>query len=133
VGRWDLFLGHAAHPGTAPGPTPPGGHGGGVAPAAAEPSHGPINPPPTTLLGLTAAKLQRLQPHQDSENTPASPDREQIYFVTEGEGQVKVDGVAVEVRRGDSVYVPKGHAVRLVNGSDGWLECLMLSAPDTRA
>ena len=44
-----------------------------------------------------------------------------------------MDGVASEVRQGDSVYVPKGHAVRLVNDSDGWLECLTLSAPDTRA
>ena len=131
--EWDLFLGHPGHPGTPPGPTPPGGFAGGVEPAPAAPDHGPINPPPATLLGLTAAKLQRLQPHQDSENTPASPDREQVYFITEGEGKVTVDGVASEVRQGDSVYVPKGHAVRLVNDSDGWLECLTLSAPDTRA
>ena len=32
-----------------------------------------------------------------------------------------------------SRYVPKGHAVRLVNKCNGWLECLTLSAPDTRA
>ncbi len=67
-----------------------------------------------------------------SENTPASPDREQLYFITEGEGQVAVDGVAVQVRQGDSVYVPRGHSVRLVNTSDSWLECLTLSAPDIR-
>ena len=48
-------------------------------------------------------------------------------------GAVAVDVVAVDVRQGDSVYMPKGHAVRLVNNSDGWLACLTLSAPDTRA
>lgn len=131
--EWDLFLGHKSHTGTPPGPTPVGGHAGGVQPMSADISHDPINPPPSTLLGLTGVKLQRLQPHQDSENTPAWPDREQLFFITEGEGQVKVNGVAVQVQQGDSLYVPKGHTVRLVNQSDGWLECLTLSAPDTRA
>ena len=105
--EWDLFHGHRAHPGTPPGPTPLGGYAGGVEPALAEPGHEPINPPPATLLGLTAAKLQRLQPHQDSENTPPSPDREHIYFITQGEGVVAVDGVAVDVRQGDSLYLPR--------------------------
>ena len=53
--------------------------------------------------------------------------------ITSGGTAQPVDGIASEVRQGDSVYVPKGHAVRLVNDSDGWLECLTLSAPDTRA
>jgi mannose-6-phosphate isomerase-like protein (cupin superfamily) len=53
---------------------------------------------------LVAPEPDRQQPHEDDE----------VYVVLEGSGTLEVEGVPVELREGQAVFVPAGAAHRFV-------------------
>jgi quercetin dioxygenase-like cupin family protein len=55
-------------------------------------------------------------------------DKEQIYYVTEGEGVVVTEHQAHRVREGDAVYLPRSVPHMILNDAwDGWLSYLVVS------
>ena len=55
-------------------------------------------------------------------------DKEQIYYVLEGEGTVVTGFDAHPLREGDTVYLPQGVEHMILNDRcDGWLSYLVIS------
>ena len=79
---------------------------------------------PATLLGMTGYTLHRMQPNQKGDYHEHN-DREQLYYITEGKGQMQVDGRIIEVKQGDSVYIPRGIKHQLINNCEEWVECVI--------
>ena len=85
---------------------------------------------PTTMLGMTGFTLHRMQPKQKGDYHDHK-DREQLYYFTEGHGQMQVDGQVINVKAGDSVYIPRQIKHQMVNSSNHWVEHLLLTCYDT--
>ena len=55
-------------------------------------------------------------------------DKEQVYYILEGEGLVLADRWVHRVGEGDTVYLPRGVGHQIINeGYDGWLSYLVVS------
>jgi quercetin dioxygenase-like cupin family protein len=50
----------------------------------------------------------------------------ELYYVLEGEGSVRLDGVEHEVRKGSIVHIPPG----VVHGARGRMKVLVIGVPD---
>jgi mannose-6-phosphate isomerase-like protein (cupin superfamily) len=57
---------------------------------------------------------------------------EEIYFVTEGEGEMDIDGDRARVRAGDAVPIAAGAWHQIVNVGEGRLRILCCCAPPYR-
>lgn len=79
------------------------------------------------LQGIVNFTLHRLQPGLET-GTHTHAQKEQVYYFTEGYGQMIVGDEKVDVRPGDAVYGPAGIQHGLINNSDDWLEHLIISA-----
>ena len=53
---------------------------------------------------------------------------EQIYYITEGSGKMKIDDEIYEVKEGDAVHLPPKTMHQLINDSDDWIQHLIISA-----
>ena len=54
---------------------------------------------------------------------------EEIYFITEGEGRMRIEGEIREVKPGDAIAIPPGHKHKLWNTGGGTLKLLCCCAP----
>ena len=55
-------------------------------------------------------------------------DKEQVYYILEGEGLVNTDGSIRRVSEGDTIYLPRGVGHQIINEEyDGWLSYLVVS------
>lgn len=55
-------------------------------------------------------------------------DHEQVLYIVDGAGSIKVDGETADVREGDVVYVPVGAEHALSNLAEDWLQYLSIDA-----
>jgi quercetin dioxygenase-like cupin family protein len=53
---------------------------------------------------------------------------EQVYYITKGRGQMKIDEKLYDVVEGDAVYIPPRAKHQLINDSDEWIEHLIITA-----
>ena len=51
---------------------------------------------------------------------------EEIYFITEGEGRMRIEDETREVKPGDAIAIPPGHKHKLWNTGPGILKLLLL-------
>lgn len=54
---------------------------------------------------------------------------EEIYFITAGEGRIRIDGESRDVRAGDAIAIPPGKKHKLWNTGAGPLSLLCCCAP----
>jgi len=54
---------------------------------------------------------------------------EEIYYITQGTGRIRIDGVLREVKSGDAVAILPGQKHKLWNTGDGILRLLCCCAP----
>jgi mannose-6-phosphate isomerase-like protein (cupin superfamily) len=54
---------------------------------------------------------------------------EEIYYITSGEGKIRIDGEVREVRAGDAIAIPPGQKHKLWNTGDQVLKLLCCCAP----
>ena len=54
---------------------------------------------------------------------------EEIYFITEGEGRIRIEDETREVKPGDAIAIPPGHKHKLWNTGTGTLKLLCCCAP----
>ena len=54
---------------------------------------------------------------------------EEIYFITEGEGRIRIEDEMREVKPGDAIAIPPGHKHKLWNTGTGTLKLLCCCAP----
>jgi mannose-6-phosphate isomerase-like protein (cupin superfamily) len=57
------------------------------------------------------------------------PKSEEIYFITEGTGRIRIDGEERDVRPGDAIAIPPGSRHKLWNTGAGPLRLLCCCAP----
>jgi mannose-6-phosphate isomerase-like protein (cupin superfamily) len=57
------------------------------------------------------------------------PQAEEIYFITEGRGRIRIEGETREVRVGDAIAIRPGQRHKLWNCGDGPLQLLCCCAP----
>jgi mannose-6-phosphate isomerase-like protein (cupin superfamily) len=57
------------------------------------------------------------------------PQSEEIYFITEGIGRIRIDGEERAVRPGDAIAIPPGRRHKLWNTGPGLLRLLCCCAP----
>ena len=57
------------------------------------------------------------------------PKAEEIYFVTEGTGRIRIDGETREVHAGDAIAIPPGRRHKLWNTGATTLKLLCCCAP----
>jgi mannose-6-phosphate isomerase-like protein (cupin superfamily) len=57
------------------------------------------------------------------------PRAEEIYFITEGSGRIRIDGERREVRVGDAIAIPPGQRHKLWNTGATTLKLLCCCAP----
>ena len=54
---------------------------------------------------------------------------EEIYFVTAGTGQIRIEGETADIRAGDAIAIPPGHKHKLWNTGNETLKLLCCCAP----
>lgn len=54
---------------------------------------------------------------------------EEVYYVLDGEGLVRIDGDEHRLRRGHAVYIPAGHRHQVVNTGQSTFTLLTVNAP----
>jgi mannose-6-phosphate isomerase-like protein (cupin superfamily) len=54
---------------------------------------------------------------------------EEIYYITEGEGVMRIDDEEREVREGDAIYIPRFARHTLTNTGDGPMKILLICGP----
>ncbi len=54
---------------------------------------------------------------------------EEIYFITQGVGRIRIDGETREVKQGDAIAIPPGARHKLWNTGDAVLTLLCCCAP----
>src|SRR5947208_8531362 len=54
---------------------------------------------------------------------------EEIYFITQGEGRIRIEGEMAEVRAGDAIAIPPGKRHKLWNTGSEPLKLLCCCAP----
>ena len=55
-------------------------------------------------------------------------DKEQVYYILEGNGLVLTDGDVHRIGEGDTIYLPRGIVHQIINDDyDGWLTYLVVS------
>jgi|AP95_1055475.scaffolds.fasta_scaffold26598_3 quercetin dioxygenase-like cupin family protein len=55
-------------------------------------------------------------------------DKEQVYYILEGQGLVLTDGDVHRIGEGDTIYLPRGVVHQIINDDyDGWLSYLVVS------
>lgn len=57
------------------------------------------------------------------------PDRDEIYFIHRGAATIVMDGEAMKMSAGDTVFVPQGVDHHIINGPDEALELFYVFAP----
>lgn len=57
------------------------------------------------------------------------PKAEEIYFITEGTGRMRIEGETREVKTGDAIAIPPGRRHKLWNTGAGTLKLLCCCAP----
>ena len=58
----------------------------------------------------------------------AHDDKEQVYYILEGNGLVLADGDVHRIGEGDTIYLPRGIVHQIINDDyDGWLTYLVVS------
>ncbi len=57
------------------------------------------------------------------------PKAEEIYYITEGTGRIRIDGETREVKVGDAIAIPPGARHKLWNLGEGTLKLLCCCAP----
>jgi mannose-6-phosphate isomerase-like protein (cupin superfamily) len=57
------------------------------------------------------------------------PDRDEIYFIHRGAATIVMDGQAMAMSAGDTVFVSHGVDHQIINGPDEALELFYLFAP----
>ncbi|MAE60468.1 MAG: hypothetical protein CMJ49_03825 [Planctomycetaceae bacterium] len=53
---------------------------------------------------------------------------EQVYYITKGRGDMKLDGQIHPVKQGDCVHLPPKCKHQLINNSEDWIEHLIITA-----
>ena len=54
---------------------------------------------------------------------------EEIYFITEGQGRIRIEDEVREVKSGDAIAIPPGHKHKLWNTGNAILRLLCCCAP----
>ena len=54
---------------------------------------------------------------------------EEIYFITEGQGRIRIEGEVRVVKSGDAIAIPAGHKHKLWNTGNATLRLLCCCAP----
>jgi len=54
---------------------------------------------------------------------------EKIYFITEGQGRIRIEDEVRDIQAGDAIAIPPGHKHKLWNTGDGTLRLLCCCAP----
>ena len=80
-----------------------------------------------TLKEIGFLAMARLEPGKEIE-THTDP-MEEIYFVLEGTGEMRVDAESRPVGPGDATWIPTGSAHSLLNTGDGTLTILVVASP----
>jgi mannose-6-phosphate isomerase-like protein (cupin superfamily) len=104
-----------------------GEHGGAVTWSLLEPidADEPTTDQPC-LLGFQSVLRQALVRGKASDID--KHDKEQVYYVLEGEGLIISDGDVRRIGEGDTIYQPPGVTHQIVNDTyDGWLSYLVVS------
>jgi len=57
------------------------------------------------------------------------PKAEEIYYITRGTGQIRIEGELREVKAGDAIAIPPGQKHKLWNTGTGTLRLLCCCAP----
>ena len=52
---------------------------------------------------------------------------EQIYYITQGRGKMKIDDEIYDVKEGDAVHLPPRTKHQLINDSEDWIQHLIVS------
>jgi mannose-6-phosphate isomerase-like protein (cupin superfamily) len=79
------------------------------------------------LLGFHYLAQQALTRGKASDNHKHD-DKEQVYYIIEGNGTVLMDGDVYYVSEGDAVYLPRGAWHQIINEDyDGWFTYLVIS------
>lgn len=76
-----------------------------------------------SMLGIHRHMLQGRQ----SSDYHNHPNLEQIYYILQGTGTMRIDGENYKVRDGDVVYLPPGSFHQMINDGDDWLGYLIIS------
>ena len=84
-----------------------------------------LRPPEVATIG--GVDYCRLYPG-NGQRAHRHADHEQVIYVVEGRGAVKVEGETADVRDGDMVYVPAGAEHAVENLADDWLAYLAIDA-----
>ena len=58
---------------------------------------------------------------------------EEYLFILEGQGQIFIDGVSYEIRKGHLVYMQSGARVRYINGNQPLKALQIFAGPDSAA
>ena len=69
-------------------------------------------------LGIAAATQEHFHPRA-----------EEIYFITQGQGRIRIDGELRDVRQGDAIAIPPGRRHKLWNTGQEPLRLLCCCAP----
>ena len=75
------------------------------------------------IHSLTIHKLQKGK----TSNYHSHKNKEQIYYITRGRAQIKINGELYDVAEGDAVHIPPECNHQLINNSDDWVEHLIIS------
>lgn len=53
----------------------------------------------------------------------------EVYIITEGQGEVHIDGNTADMKKGDVVYIPKGAKQHIINTGNDVLKFLCIVSP----
>lgn len=84
--------------------------------------------PRNSALRLQSLAEARLAPGQATEEH-YHLQTEEIYYITHGQGRIRVGGEERDVEPGDAVVIPPGHRHKLWNTGNGLLQLLCCCAP----
>ena len=77
------------------------------------------------LEAISSLTIHRLQKGKTS-NYHSHKTKEQIYYITHGRAQMKIDEKLYDVVEGDSVHIPPECYHQIINNSDDWVEHLII-------
>ena len=86
-----------------------------------------LGPEEAPLLGTTGFTVHAMQRGMEGDYHDHE-DVEQIYYITQGQGKMKIDDEIYEVKEGDAVHLPQKTKHQLINDSDDWIQHLIISA-----
>ena len=86
-----------------------------------------LSPEEAPLLGTTGFTVHAMQRGMEGDYHDHE-DVEQTYYITQGQGKMKIDDEIYEVKEGDAVHLPPKTMHQLINDSDDWIQHLIISA-----